>query len=102
MVGYGSYFHQMYRVAEIVTTFFKDKAQASIEDELEQVGGNADDDIGDAVSFMREREILFGSDSLLARYGPLLAEICTRNKVYTVSSWTKPLLMTKRVNIHVM
>ncbi|KAJ2958011.1 hypothetical protein NQZ79_g6363 [Umbelopsis isabellina] len=60
-----------------------DKAQAGIDDELEQVGGNADDDIGDAVSFMREREILFGNDSLLARYGPLLTEICTRNKVYT-------------------
>lgn len=60
-----------------------DKAQAGMDDELEQVGGNADDDIGDAVSFMREREILFGNDSLLARYGPLLTEICTRNKVYT-------------------
>lgn len=61
-----------------------------MDDELEQVGGNADDDIGDAVSFMREREILFGNDSLLARYGPLLTEICTRNKVYTVSNGNKP------------
>jgi condensin complex subunit 1 len=60
-------------------------AKNAMEDELEQVGGTADDDIGDAISYVREREILFGDNSLLARYGPLLAEICTRNKVYTVS-----------------
>jgi condensin complex subunit 1 len=60
------------------------KARSAIEDELEQVGGTADDDIGDHMLFIREREILFGNTSLLAQYGPLLAEICTRNKVYTV------------------
>ncbi|KAI8577831.1 hypothetical protein K450DRAFT_250238 [Umbelopsis ramanniana AG] len=59
------------------------KARSAVEDELEQVGGTADDDIGDHMLFIREREILFGNDSLLAQYGPLLAEICTRNKVYT-------------------
>lgn len=69
-------------------TFISDKkAQTAVEDELEQVGGNADDDIGDAMSYIREREILFGNNSLLAQYGPMLAEICTRNKVYTVSQY---------------
>ncbi|KAI8976822.1 non-SMC mitotic condensation complex subunit 1-domain-containing protein [Pilobolus umbonatus] len=55
----------------------------SIEDELEQVGGTADDDIGDAITLIREREMLFGSNSLLSRFGPLLSEVCSRNKVYT-------------------
>ncbi|KAG1142022.1 hypothetical protein G6F37_007640 [Rhizopus arrhizus] len=51
-------------------------------DELEQVGGTAEDDIGDAVIRIREREILYGNQSLLARYGPLLVEVCARNKLY--------------------
>ncbi|KAI7859019.1 armadillo-type protein [Circinella umbellata] len=55
----------------------------SMDDELEQVGGTAEDDIGDTITHIREREVLFGPNSLLARYGPLLTEICTRNKVYT-------------------
>lgn len=54
-------------------------------DELEQVGGTAEDDIGDAVIRIREREILYGNQSLLARYGPLLVEVCARNKLYNVS-----------------
>jgi condensin complex subunit 1 len=61
------------------------KGKTEVEDELDQVGGTAEDDIGDAVIRIREREILFGANSLLGRYGPLLKEICTRNKVYTVS-----------------
>ncbi|KAI8393588.1 non-SMC mitotic condensation complex subunit 1-domain-containing protein [Radiomyces spectabilis] len=56
---------------------------AGQEDELEQVGGTAEDDIVDAMTHIREREILFGPNSLLARYGPLLTEICSYNKVYT-------------------
>lgn len=58
---------------------------AAVEDELEQVGGTAEDDIGDAMTRIREREILFGSNSLLAMFGPLLTEVCARNKIYTVS-----------------
>lgn len=63
----------------------KQKDKTEVEDELEQVGGTAEDDIGDAIIKIREREILFGPNSLLGRYGPLLTEICARNKVYTVS-----------------
>lgn len=61
----------------------EDKDKADVDDELEQVAGTAEDDIGDAIIKIREREILFGVDSLLGRYGPLLTEICARNKVYT-------------------
>ncbi|OBZ84409.1 Condensin complex subunit 1 [Choanephora cucurbitarum] len=53
------------------------------EDELEQVGGTAEDDIGEAMIRIREREVLFGPHSLLGVYGPLLTEVCARNKVYT-------------------
>ncbi|KAG0193993.1 Condensin complex subunit [Apophysomyces sp. BC1034] len=59
------------------------KENTSIEEELEQVGGTAEDDIGDAITHIREREILFGPTSLLARFGPLLTEVCSRNRIYT-------------------
>lgn len=54
------------------------------DDELEQVAGTAEDDIGDAMTKIREREILFGPHSLLGVYGPLITEVCARNKIYTV------------------
>lgn len=63
----------------------KDTHKDAVEEELEQVGGTAEDDIGEAVVRIREKEILYGSQSLLARYGPLLVEVCARNKLYTVS-----------------
>ena len=33
---------------------------------------------------IREKELLFGTQSLLARYGPLLVEICSKPEVYKV------------------
>ena len=44
--------------------------------ELEQVVGNAEDDIGDRLAAIRESELLYGENSLLAVYGPMLASIC--------------------------
>lgn len=69
----------------------KDKQQeeghTAVDDELDQVGGTAEDDIGDAMTRIREREILFGPNSLLGVFGPILTEVCARNKIYTVSTW---------------
>lgn len=45
-------------------------------DELEMIGGTSEDDFADAVIYIREREILYGEGSLLARFGPLVKEIC--------------------------
>lgn len=67
-----------------LTCFIENKPDTGGEDELDQVGGTAEDDIGDTITHIREREVLFGPNSLLARYGPLLTEICARNKIYTV------------------
>lgn len=52
------------------------------DDELEQVGGTAEDDIGDAIIRIREKEMLYGNKALLAKYAPLLVEVCARNKLY--------------------
>ena len=45
-------------------------------EELEQVVGNAEDDIGDRLAAIRETELLYGDNSLLAVYGPMLVHIC--------------------------
>ncbi|KAK6454420.1 armadillo-type protein [Scheffersomyces xylosifermentans] len=51
-------------------------------DELEMIGGTSEDDFTDAVVHVKERELLYGENSLLARFGPLVKEICANNKNY--------------------
>lgn len=47
-------------------------------DDLEMVGGGtSEDDFTEAIAFIRERELLYGKDSLLAIFGPMVSEICT-------------------------
>ncbi|KAG9085131.1 Condensin complex subunit [Ceratobasidium sp. UAMH 11750] len=55
---------------------------AKIQDEIEQVAGNAEDEIGDTIHSIRERELLYGPTSLLALYGPLIVDICGKTKLY--------------------
>ena len=51
-------------------------------DELDMIGGTTEDDFTEAMAHIRERELLFGPQSLLANFGPLVAEICSRSDVY--------------------
>lgn len=53
------------------------------ENELEMIGGTSEDDFTDAVVYIKERELLFGEKSLLARFGPLAKEICSDSKAYS-------------------
>ncbi|KAF8988934.1 non-SMC mitotic condensation complex subunit 1 [Cyathus striatus] len=45
-------------------------------EELDQVAGNAEDEIGERIAAIRETELLYGPESLLAVYGPMLVHIC--------------------------
>jgi hypothetical protein len=45
-------------------------------DELDQVAGNAEDEIGDRIAAARETELLYGPTSLLAVYGSMIVHIC--------------------------
>ncbi|EIW78221.1 hypothetical protein CONPUDRAFT_138601 [Coniophora puteana RWD-64-598 SS2] len=45
-------------------------------EELDQVAGNAEDEIGERLAGVRETELLYGPESLLAVYGPLLVHVC--------------------------
>ncbi|PWN31904.1 uncharacterized protein FA14DRAFT_82463 [Meira miltonrushii] len=63
----------------------KKKAEAPAEedaDELDQVAGNAEDDIGDVVGEVREKELLYGPRSLLSLFGPVVVHICSNPTAY--------------------
>lgn len=51
-------------------------------DELDLIGGTTEDDFTEAMAHIRERELLFGPQSLLAVYGPMVSEICANNTTY--------------------
>lgn len=84
----------MQRVRTVVDRFFKadgstEKAAAKpVEkdgNDLDAVAGNAEDDIGELIATIREKELLYGDKSLLAVYGPMIAHICASPKRYRVS-----------------
>ncbi|KAG2363022.1 non-SMC mitotic condensation complex subunit 1-domain-containing protein [Suillus spraguei] len=52
-----------------------DRANKETE-ELDQVAGNAEDEIGERIAAVRETELLYGEQSLLKLYGPLLVHVC--------------------------
>lgn len=52
------------------------------ESELEMIGGTTEDDFTDAVIYIKEREILYAEDALLAKFGPMVREICSNNRSY--------------------
>ncbi|TFK38244.1 non-SMC mitotic condensation complex subunit 1-domain-containing protein [Crucibulum laeve] len=51
-------------------------------EELDQVAGNAEDEIGERIAGVRETELLYGPESLLAVYGPMLVHICASPAKY--------------------
>lgn len=62
----------------------KDKSKTTATEELDQVVGSVEDDIADSIAHAKEKELLYGPDSLLAIFGPMAVEICRHHKVYTV------------------
>ncbi len=52
------------------------------QDELDLIGGTTEDDFTEAMAHIRERELLYGENSLLSNYGPMVAEICSNNTEY--------------------
>lgn len=66
------------RASTIGTVADKDEP----EDELDLIGGTTEDDFTEAMLHIRERELLYGQDSLLSVYGGLVSEICANNTKY--------------------
>jgi hypothetical protein len=64
-------------------------ATAKDGEELDQVAGNAEDEIGDRIAGVRETELLYGEESLLAVYGPMIVHICGSPHKFKVGLSTK-------------
>ncbi|KAL3426124.1 Condensin complex subunit 1 [Phlyctema vagabunda] len=60
----------------------EDKAAKEAADDLDMIGGTTEDDFTEAMTHIRERELLYGENSLLANFGPLVSEICSNNTSY--------------------
>ncbi|MCJ1310030.1 Condensin complex subunit [Agyrium rufum] len=58
------------------------KGQPTEQDELDLIGGTTEDDFTEAMAHIRERELLYGENSLLSNFGPLVREICSENTTY--------------------
>ncbi|RQM07629.1 hypothetical protein DH86_00002084 [Scytalidium sp. 3C] len=59
-----------------------EKAAKEAADDLDMIGGTTEDDFTEAMTHIRERELLFGQNSLLSNFGPLVTEICSNNTTY--------------------
>jgi len=53
-------------------------------EELDQVAGNTEDEIGDLIQSVKEDEMMFSEQSLLADFGPMIQYICLNPKVFKV------------------
>ncbi|KAJ3344814.1 Condensin complex subunit [Entophlyctis luteolus] len=61
----------------------KDSGPAKAQqDEIEQVTGAAEDEFTEAISYIREIDLLFGQNSLLAAFAPMIADICRSNLTF--------------------
>ena len=59
-----------------------EKEKEEEKDELDLIGGTTEDDFTEAIAHIRERELLYGPNSLLANFGPMVTEICANNTAY--------------------
>ena len=52
------------------------------QDELDLISGTTEDDFTEAMTHIRERELLYGENSLLSKFGGMVTEICSNNTAY--------------------
>jgi len=85
-----------YIVTDVRTPSAAGPASKQISD-LQDVVGSVEDDFGDFIAHVKDREILYGDKSLLAKYSPLIIHICLNNIKYKVM---KPIAPSRRALIH--
>ena len=54
------------------------------QDELDQVAGSVEDEVGDVIAHTKEIELLYGPESLMAVFGPMAVQIVSQPKLYKV------------------
>ena len=58
--------------------------KAAGQDELDQVAGSVEDEVGDVIAHTKEIELLYGPESLMAVFGPMAVQIVSQPKLYQV------------------
>ena len=73
---------------EVVESVLKDRDASKSEkkkgmkEELDDVACSVEDDAADQIQFIRENELLFGNNGIIAQFGSMIAHICSNNGVY--------------------
>ena len=75
-----------------VETDKKEGSKAANSDELDHVVGSVEDDIADIVAHAKEKELMYGPESLLAIFGPMSVAICSQPKLYKVRRPSKEII----------
>ncbi|KAJ8099886.1 armadillo-type protein [Lipomyces tetrasporus] len=60
----------------------KERDEGPPKDEMDLIAGTSEDDFTDAISHIREQELLYDEMALLPRFGKMVAEICSDNLKY--------------------
>ena len=59
-------------------------ATAVDKDDIEQIAGTAEDEFSESILVIRERELLYGSNSLLGKYASMIVHLVSQPIVFKV------------------
>jgi condensin complex subunit 1 len=62
----------------------KAKQAAETEDDLDQAAGPTEDDVSEIIGQLRERELLYGKQSMFGIFAPMIVHMCKSNKTFSV------------------
>lgn len=62
----------------------REQKEEAEDDELDAVVGSCEDEIADRMMFIREKELLYGGRSLIAKFAPMIAFVCSNSSMYQV------------------
>lgn len=83
LVVYLEYLEGVFKKRKIEAEMKKSKSkEATGDNELELIGGTSEDDFTEIITNIKEKELLHGQHSLLAKFGLLVREICYHNLEY--------------------
>ncbi|KAH3681516.1 hypothetical protein WICPIJ_007497 [Wickerhamomyces pijperi] len=83
LVVYLEYLEGIFKKKKIEAESKKAKSkEVTGDNELEMIGGTSEDDFSEIITNIKEKELLHGEHSILAKFGPLVREICYHNLEY--------------------
>ncbi|KAG5518159.1 hypothetical protein PMAC_003345 [Pneumocystis sp. 'macacae'] len=86
-IGYNivTYLEKLIILVKKLHSYSSETFNVTNNNELDFVAGAIEDDFSEAMNYIREYELLYGHNSLLAKFGPLVREICINGYLYNDS-----------------